>query len=139
MIVELRTVFEGKDGSVDVMQLAVVVSPDGTGTVGGEHLLIGIKPSVGLVGNGNVGTQREALVAALLQEAGFLVNASKDETKGDFVITKKAGIIPLADSAFTIEVGGKDKERKSSDFVIRDNIDYATDGIIPLWLLAMMW
>ena len=92
-----------------------------------------------LVGNGNVGTQREALVAALLQEAGFLVNASKDETKGDFVITKKAGIIPLAGSAFTIEVGGKDKERKSSDFVIRDNIDYATDGIIPLWLLAMMW
>ena len=92
-----------------------------------------------LVGNGNVGTQREALVTALLQEAGFLVNASKDETKGDFVITKKAGIIPLADSAFTIEVGGKDKERKSSDFVIRDNIDYATNGIIPLWLLAMMW
>ena len=37
---------------------------------------------------GNVGTAREALVAALCAESGWLVEASRIETEGDLVISR---------------------------------------------------
>lgn len=90
--------------------------------------------------HGNMGSAREAFVAGILTEAGFSVSASRNETEGDFVVSKKMGFIQTSASpAFRIEVGGKSKSAKKSDFVIRDNLDYPAEKVIPLWLLAMMW
>ncbi len=90
--------------------------------------------------HGNPGNMREAFVTVLLQEAGYSVNASKVETDGDFVITKNIGGLNLGTSPkIKIEVGGKDKVLKKSDWVIRDNTDFPTAKAIPLWLLAMGW
>ena len=90
--------------------------------------------------HGNPGNMREAFVTILLQEAGYSVNASKVETDGDFVITKNIGGLNLGTSPkIKIEVGGKDKVLKKSDWVIRDNTDFPTAKAIPLWLLAMGW
>ena len=83
---------------------------------------------------------REAFVTVLLQEAGYTVNASKVETDGDFVISKNIGGLNLGTSPkIKIEVGGKDKVLKNSDWVIRDNTDYPGGKAIPLWLIAMGW
>ncbi|MBO4438478.1 MAG: ATP-binding protein [Spirochaetaceae bacterium] len=90
--------------------------------------------------HGNPGNMREAFVTVLLQEAGYTVNASKVETDGDFVISKNIGGLNLGTSPkIKIEVGGKDKVLKNSDWVIRDNSDYPSGKAIPLWLLAMGW
>lgn len=90
--------------------------------------------------DGNLGSQREAFVAGILSQANFSVSASRNETEGDFVISKKTGNIQLGiNPIIKIEVGGKNKARKKSDWVIRDNLDYPAEKTIPLWLLAMMW
>jgi hypothetical protein len=38
-----------------------------------------------------------------------------------------------------LEVGGRGKSHKSSDFVIRDDIDIPFKNAIPLWMLGMLW
>ena len=97
-------------------------------------------PCLYTVLRGNKGSQREAFVATILQEAGFSVYATRNETEGDFVIEKNMGNLALkTQSPLKIEVGGRDKPLKKSDWVIRDNADYPTDKSIPLWMLAMMW
>jgi len=78
------------------------------------------------------GTEREAYIASCFAQAGYLVSAMKDETKGDFVVSR-------GDVHYTIEVGGKNKVPKKADYVMRDNTDYPTDTAIPLWLIGMMW
>ena len=83
--------------------------------------------------SGDIGTAREALVAMLCANAGWTVEASKDETEGDFTIQKKNG------KKISLEVGGARKVRKNSDFVIRDDIDYPGSSAIPLWMLGMMY
>lgn len=83
--------------------------------------------------NGDIGTAREALVAMLCANAGWTVEASKDETAGDFTIQKKDG------AKIRLEVGGANKSRKNSDFAIRDDIDYPGVSAIPLWMLGMMY
>ena len=89
---------------------------------------------------GQIGNQREAFVSGILNQAGYSVKAARNETEGDFIISKKAGNLQLGTNpSVKIEVGGRDKALKKSDWVIRDNIDYPSDKIIPLWLLAMMW
>ncbi|MBQ3686755.1 MAG: ATP-binding protein [Treponema sp.] len=90
--------------------------------------------------HGNAGSQREAFVTALLEDAGFSVHACRDETEGDFMVLKSSGPIARGnESPLKIEVGGRNKVLKKSDWVIRDGTDYPTDKVIPLWLLAMMW
>ena len=90
--------------------------------------------------HGKTGNQREAFVSGILNQAGFSVNAVRNETEGDFIISKKTGNLQLEiNPSLKIEVGGRDKILKKSDFVIRDNLDYPTEKTIPLWLLAMMW
>lgn len=90
--------------------------------------------------HGKTGNQREAFVSAILNQAGFSVNAARNETEGDFIISKKTGNLQLGiNPSLKIEVGGRDKVLKKSDWVIRDNLDYPTEKTIPLWLLAMMW
>ena len=89
---------------------------------------------------GNLGSKRESFVAGLFQELGFSVYASRNETEGDFVITKNTGNLQLGTNpSLKIEVGGRDKVLKKSDWVIRDNMDYPADKVIPMWLLAMGW
>ena len=92
-------------------------------------------PCLYAVLRGHTGTMREAFAAALLAEAGYEVCAARDEREGDFVISRQYDI----DQKIKIEVGGERKTAKLSDFVIRDNCDYPSDKVIPLWLLAMMW
>ena len=68
------------------------------------------------------------------------VNACKDEPDGDFVVSNNTGSLNLGNTPkLKIEVGGRDKVLKQSDWVIRDNTDYPADKAIPLWLLAMGW
>lgn len=88
---------------------------------------------------GNEGTQRESFVAALLADVGFTVSACRDETEGDFVVTKSAGGFAPVAPPLKIEVGGRNKPLKKSDWVIRDKADYPADKVIPLWMLAMSW
>jgi hypothetical protein len=38
-----------------------------------------------------------------------------------------------------LEIGGKKKSSKSSDFVLRDDIDLPLRNVIPLWILGMLW
>lgn len=85
---------------------------------------------------GDQGTEREAFVASCFANAGYEVFASKDETKGDFVVMRKS-LVP--GERITLEVGGKSKKPKSADYVLRDNTDYPTACGIPMWLIAMMW
>ncbi len=82
---------------------------------------------------GNSGTAREALVAMLLAASGWTLEASRDETQGDFIISKDT---KGEQQRFRIEVGGAGKPRKGSDFVIRDDIDLPVGRAIPMWLLA---
>jgi uncharacterized protein len=85
---------------------------------------------------GNPGTAREALVAALCAEAGWSVETTRDDSTGDFVITRSSA---TGAHMLKIEVGGSSKKPKSSDFVIRDDIDYPSTNAIPMWLLGMGW
>ena len=81
---------------------------------------------------GNVGTAREALVAAMIAEAGHTIEAHGDETCGDFVID-------ISDTEMKVEVGGKNKKQKKADFVVRDDTDVPTGRTIPLWSLGCLY
>ena len=86
--------------------------------------------------HGNPGTAREALVATLSAEAGWTVEATRDEMQGDFVISRnEAG----GRRRLAIEVGGSSKHIKSADRVVRDDMDYPGGKAIPLWLLGMAY
>ena len=59
---------------------------------------------------------------------GKQVWATSNEQDGDFIIDN-----------YIIEVGGKKKKRKKSDFIICDDRDLPVDNTIPLWLLGFGW
>lgn len=101
----------------------------------GEKLFFS-DPAFYTVLGGDIGNAREAMVAMLCTAGGFLVEATKDETTGDFILSKPydASINPIK-----IEVGGSSKSLKKVDFVIRDDTDYPGNRSIPLWLLGMMY
>jgi len=86
---------------------------------------------------GNEGTAREALVAFLCESAGWSIEACRDETKADFVISSPLGIKP--NRKYALEVGGSSKSAKQADFVIRDDADYPARNAIPLWLLGFLY
>lgn len=101
----------------------------------GEKLFFS-DPAFYTVLGGNIGNAREAMTAMLCTAGGFLVEAVKDETTGDFVLSKP---YEAASNHIKIEVGGSSKSLKKADFVIRDDTDYPGDRTIPLWLLGMMY
>ncbi len=78
------------------------------------------------------GTEREAYIANCFAMSGYEVFASRNETKGDYVVTK-------GKTNWTLEVGGKNKKPKQADFVLRDDTDYPAGNAIPFWLAGMMW
>ena len=82
--------------------------------------------------NADQGTEREAYTVHCFSRAGYEINAMKDEKKGDYVITKDH-------VSQTLEVGGKNKNPKEADYVLRDNTDYPVGNAIPFWLMGMMW
>ncbi len=67
---------------------------------------------------------------------GYRVDATKDETSGDFVLSQSFG---NTTTHIKIMVGFSSKSSKKSDFLIRDDTDYPEGKNIPLWLLGMMY
>ena len=90
-------------------------------------------PSAYMVLGGREGNLREALVSLAFKTRGAKIFSSPKEESGDFIIIREDG------KPITIEVGGKKKKFKESDYVIRDNIEYPASNVIPLYLIAMMW
>lgn len=88
-------------------------------------------PSAYHVLGGREGNLREALTVLAFRSRGIGIYASQKEEAGDFIVDM--------DGPVTIEVGGRKKRHKESDYVVRDNIDYPSERVIPLWHLAMMW
>jgi predicted AAA+ superfamily ATPase len=86
--------------------------------------------------HGNTGTAREAMVATLCAEAGWTVEATKEEVSGDFAISRREG---GKLRRHMIEVGGASKRVKSADRVVRDDLDFPSGKAIPLWLLGMAY
>jgi predicted AAA+ superfamily ATPase len=101
----------------------------------GEKLFFS-DPAFYTVLGGDVGNAREALVTMLCSYGGYLVEATRDETTGDFVISKTDG---TGSNHIRLEVGGRSKKPKNADFAIRDDTDYPGGNSIPLWLLGMMY
>ncbi len=84
-------------------------------------------PSYYYIFNGETGNFREAFTVFALKEKGA-VFTSKNEEDGDFIW-----------NGVRIEVGGRKKKIKNSDFVVRDNIDLPIKNKIPLWVLGFLW
>lgn len=113
--------------SVGVVRIMRKPNDTKAGTVG-EKLFFGDPTLYGVLG-GNAGSAREALVAAMVQESGRRLEASADERTGDFIV----------DGEITLAVGGRAKDRKGADFVIRDNTDEPAGTTLPLWSLGFMY
>ncbi|MCF7848094.1 MAG: AAA family ATPase [Kiritimatiellales bacterium] len=86
------------------------------------------EPSVYGFFSQNRGTAREAYVASAFAEAGTPVFAASREVDSDFLVGRR-----------TIEVGGAGKSRKQADFVVRDDTDLPSPGVLPLWLLGLQY
>ena len=87
--------------------------------------------------NGDLGTTREALVAALCAGAQWKVEAARHEREGDFVISKTTSADGM--KKYSLEIGGVSKKPERADFVIRDDADYPAGNAIPLWLLGFCY
>lgn len=81
------------------------------------------EPSVYAYLGGDLGTMRESFVAGIAVESGRKVYASPDEKRGDFVVDDRI-----------IEVGGKSKEKRGADYIVRDDIDLPAARSIPMWV-----
>ena len=82
-------------------------------------------PSLYSVLRGNEGTMREAYVVTMARAAGLEVHAHADETHADFVIDGRS-----------VEVGGRTKQRKKADVVVRAGIELPSPGVLPLWCVG---
>ena len=120
--------------SVDLLRI-IRKEHDTKAKTAGEKLLFS-DPAFYTVLGGDIGNAREALVAMLCSYGGYVVEATKDETSGDFVLSKS---FDNTINHIKIEVGGSSKSPKKADFVIRDDTDYPGGKNIPLWLLGMMY
>lgn len=120
--------------SVDLLRI-IRKEHDTKAKTAGEKLFFS-DPAFYTVLGGDLGNAREALVAMLCSYGGYMVEATKVESSGDFVLTKSCDITK---NHIKIEVGGSSKSPKKADFVIRDDTDYPGGKNIPLWLLGMMY
>lgn len=118
--------------SVGVFKIIRFENEKKANTVGAKFFFA--DPCMYRILSGNEGTEREAFSVMCFNMAGCSAEASRDETKGDFLIS-----FPKEKNKITVEVGGKNKKEKNADYVLRDNTDYPTLNGIPFWLLAMMW
>lgn len=74
------------------------------------------------------GNVREAFVATMSRVISDKFFVSKDERRADFILDN-----------YMLEVGGKSKNIKKADFVIRDDIELPQKNIIPLWMIGFMY
>lgn len=107
--------------------LNIVRRPGHAATGKGAKLLLA-DPSMYSCLGGNEGSAREALVVTMLRSAGHEVFACKDDSEADFEVNE-----------VKLEVGGASKKRKSADFVIRDDVEFPTASVIPLWFLCFLY
>lgn len=120
--------------SVGILRIIRIENDTKAKTVGDK--LFFADPAMYPALNGNLGTAREALVSSLCADAGWNIEASKDEHAGDFIISRtKSSAGP---QRISLEVGGHAKKPKHADFVIRDDIEYPAGKAIPLWMLGFM-
>ena len=82
-------------------------------------------PSLYSVLRGNEGTMREAYVVTMARAAGLEVHAHADETQADFIIEGRS-----------VEVGGRTKQRKKADVVVRAGTELPSPGVLPLWCIG---
>jgi predicted AAA+ superfamily ATPase len=120
--------------SVEVLRI-LRVEKDTKAKTAGDKLFFA-DPALYPLLRGNAGTAREALVATLCAEGGWKVETTRDDSTGDFVISR-AG--EGGERNLKLEVGCASKSLKSADVVIRDDIDYPTSHALPLWLLGLGW
>jgi predicted AAA+ superfamily ATPase len=116
--------------SVDLLKIVKYPNDTKARSTGAKMLFA--DPCAYKVLNADQGTEREAYTVHCFSRAGYEINAMKDEKKGDYVITKDH-------VSQTLEVGGKNKNPKEADYVLRDNTDYPVGNAIPFWLMGMMW
>lgn len=86
------------------------------------------EPSIYYLFDGEIGNIRECYVTTLLQESGKAVYASDNEQNADFIV-----------DGIKLEVGGKNKNIKEADFVIKDDIDVPVRNTLPMWTLGFMY
>jgi len=72
--------------------------------------------------DGNIGSAREAFIVFSLSEK-YPVYASDNEKEYDYMVGN-----------YSIEVGGKHKNKKRADYVIKDDIDVPYKNNIPMWM-----
>ncbi|MCF7975500.1 MAG: AAA family ATPase [Phycisphaerae bacterium] len=77
--------------------------------------------------HGDIGNVREAFLVTAMRSAKIDIFASKDESKGDFIVQD-----------MLIEVGGKTKHPKKADFVVRDDTELPHKNMLPLWTFGFM-
>ncbi len=81
--------------------------------------------------NADKGTLRETFFLNQLRNAGHNINLAQ---KGDFIV----------DDAYTFEVGGKNKSSKQvaeidDSYLALDDIEYAYQHKIPLWMFGLLY
>jgi predicted AAA+ superfamily ATPase len=81
-------------------------------------------------GQYNIGTVRETFAQSMLSVHHQLAIPKK----GDFIVDYK----------YTIEIGGATKKRKQlteieNAWIVRDDIEIGSTGIVPLWSLGMLY
>ncbi|MEX0607953.1 MAG: AAA family ATPase [Balneolaceae bacterium] len=87
--------------------------------------------AIALNDKAEAGAIRETFFVNQLRNAGHEVNLTK---QGDFLI----------DDTIIIEIGGKNKSRKQiadldNAYVVKDNIEYAYQNSIPLWMFGLLY
>lgn len=82
-------------------------------------------PNLYAVLGGPVGNVREAFFVMQLRMTHKDPRCPKDDSQYDY----------SADSD-TFEIGGRSKKKKQAKFVVRDDIDTPTNGVLPLWLIG---
>jgi hypothetical protein len=87
----------------------------------GAKMFLG-DPSMYYCFDGNIGSAREAFIVFSLSEK-YPVYASDNEKEYDYLV-----------SNYSIEVGGKHKNNKRADYVIKDDIDVPYKNNIPMWM-----
>ena len=93
----------------------------------GSKIFLG-DPSIYPLFNGEIGNIRESFVCSMFEESGIDVYNSENEEEYDFLIDNKK-----------FDIGGRNKNIKEADYVIKDNIDIPYNKTIPLWILGFIY
>jgi predicted AAA+ superfamily ATPase len=77
---------------------------------------------------GSKGNAREAYVVSMCRAARLKVHAPKDDSEGDLIIDGEL-----------FEVGGRDKKKKKAQRIIRDDAEFPTKSVVPLWMIGFLY